>query len=169
MADPRICLTACVTQATIGVEPDLGTALFRVLRALRRHTAGEPVDGPALLVLHQIGCAGPVRLSDLAATLGLDASTVSRHVRGLEESGYVTRAGDPGDRRAALLAPTPTGRATLDDATARRKALLDAALAAWAPQDRAALSHLLGRLADDLAGPRRAPAAPSPHAIPETP
>ena len=153
-----------MTQATTGVEPDLGAVLFRVLRALRRQTAGEPVDGPALVVLQQIGCAGPLRLSDLAAALGLDASTVSRQVRALEESGYVRRAGDPVDRRAALLGLEPAGRRLLDQAIARRRALLEHALAHWAPEDRAALSELLSRLADDLARPGR----PSPADSPET-
>ena len=135
---------------TAGGSGDLAVLLFRLARALKQVTAGDPVEGPALAVLHQLGCSGPSRLSDLAAQLGLDASTVSRHVRSLEMGGYVARTDDPADRRAALLAATAPGRHARDAALARRRALLDATLADWSPADRQALTTLLGRLADDL-------------------
>jgi len=50
-----------------------------------------------------------LRVSELAGCMGLDASTASRHVRHLEDGGYLARTGDPGDRRASRVRLTPKG------------------------------------------------------------
>lgn len=138
--------------------PDLPAALlaalFRVARALRSATSGDGVDGPLLVVLSEAAGSGQARLADLASSLGLDASTVSRHVRALTEAGLLARAGDPADRRAARVSITPAGRRALEAGLRRRRALLDVALADWAPGERETLANLVARLADDLAAPR---------------
>lgn len=131
--------------------PDLVGVLFRVLRNLRRVTAGAAVDGPAAHLLQTLCARGSCRLSDLASEVGLDASTVSRHVRSLEEAGYIARTEHPGDRRASLLTLTPAGSDALKVAVEHRRAVLDDALRSWSSTDRTQLTSLLGRLADDLA------------------
>jgi DNA-binding MarR family transcriptional regulator len=91
-----------------------------------------------------------VRPSDIAADLGLDASTVSRHLRTLEQLGLVERTDDPDDRRAQRLALSDRGHEVLDRAIAQRQAVVAAALADWSEADRRSLERLLVRLADDL-------------------
>lgn len=53
---------------------------------------------------------GTASLSDVAASLGLDLSTVSRVADGLVGRGLLKRETDPRDRRRCLLCPTEAGR-----------------------------------------------------------
>lgn len=140
-----------MSQPTDTVTAALVPALYRVLRAMRQMSAGDPVEGPTLGVLHQMRSIGAPRLSELAADVGLDISTVSRQVRALEHTGWVARTADPDDRRAARLELTPAGSAALDAAVDRRRTAMRAATVAWTDKDRQTLATLLTRLADDLA------------------
>lgn len=138
--------------AKSGLEPpdDLVPALFQIARRLRQATGPAPVDQAGLVVLHRIACGEGPRPTDLATDLGLDASTVSRHLRGLADLGLVERADDPGDRRAQRVTLSPAGTRVLAEALDRRRALLEAAVADWSETDRQALTSLLVRLARAL-------------------
>ncbi|WP_020577184.1 MarR family winged helix-turn-helix transcriptional regulator [Actinopolymorpha alba] len=141
------------TQDPQGTPRDTSEALLvtlmRMLRLIKRaHDA--PIEPALQYVLYNVNCTGPLRLSDLAAQVQLDISTVSRHVRALEVSGHLERAADPADKRAALLSVTESGRKVLHDTFARRRAVLSTALSAWPEADLNTLEHLLNRLADDL-------------------
>lgn len=129
---------------------DLYAAFVRVGRGFKRLGTASPVDGPTLGLLYEIEQRGPLRPSDLASCVGLDASTVSRHVAGLERLGYVDRATDPEDRRATRLVLTGEGADVLVTAMAHRSRLVNDALAGWSDSDQATLERLLHRLADDL-------------------
>jgi DNA-binding MarR family transcriptional regulator len=89
-------------------------------------------------------------MSELAAQACLDQSTVSRHLRHLEDDDLVTRTPDPDDRRATLLELSPAGREVLESHIRARSQLIASATATWSDEDRAALTRLLSRLADDL-------------------
>jgi DNA-binding MarR family transcriptional regulator len=128
------------------VVPDL----FRVVRRLRRMSEPSTVDLAALLLLHRLGCGGPLRPSDLAGEVGLDVSTVSRHVRSLEEATLVSRQPDPADGRSFLLSVTERGAMVMAESLARREQALDRVLATWPEAEAADLRRLLARLADDL-------------------
>ena len=66
-------------------------------------------DPGAFPVLHHLAVRGPSRQGPLADALGLDASTVSRHVRSLVADGWVEVARDPDDGRATVLTITARG------------------------------------------------------------
>jgi DNA-binding MarR family transcriptional regulator len=51
-----------------------------------------------------------LRVSELAATFGITASSITQLVTGLEERGYVGRTMDPEDRRAVRVSLTEAGR-----------------------------------------------------------
>lgn len=130
---------------------ELVGALYAVAHRAKHLGGGDPADQAGLYLLgHLVTPDAPLRISDLAGRCGLDLSTVSRHVRTLAERGYVARGEDPGDRRAAVLALTPSGRAALDAAQARRAAAFAAHLTHWSGQDLDRLTALLHRLAADL-------------------
>ncbi|GAA2710786.1 MarR family winged helix-turn-helix transcriptional regulator [Micromonospora olivasterospora] len=87
---------------------------------------------------------------ELALRAGLDPSTVSRAVAGLVAQGLVERRTDAADKRVAVLAVTPAGRAALADTENWYGAVLDRALTGWTPAEAAALSAALARFTHDI-------------------
>ncbi len=136
------------TDATTGQQ--LVVSLLGVSRRLKARLPQSNLDPAMMFVLHQVQVNGSLRVSELAGCMGLDASTASRHVRHLEDGGYLARTGDPGDRRASRVRLTPKGRGALTRAMRARAAVVDRAIADWPDHDRATLTTLMTRLADSL-------------------
>jgi DNA-binding MarR family transcriptional regulator len=147
-----------VRAAERGVVCEIEQALSYLMRgsvSLRLHERIAADTGLALEracygVLGRIADRGPLRLSELALTMALDPSTVSRHVRELERQGLAERASDPSDARAVMLAPTAAGREVLERVRAARRERMEQVLARWPVHDRKELARLLARLADDF-------------------
>ena len=130
-------------------------ATIRIGRRMRQRLPGEELEFSLIALMKALAHRGALRLTDLAGVLDLDASTVSRHVRTLEERGLVTRTTDPDDGRATRLALTDEGRERLEAGASRRRALIAELLEDWSPDDRETLRRLLTRLADDVLEHRR--------------
>ena len=128
---------------------DLVAALSALVTQLKRRS-GDPEASARAFLLGHVERMEPVRATDLADHVGLDVSTISRHLRGLEDAGLLERSPDPDDRRASLLHVTDEGRLFLDRSARARIALLASATARWSPAEVAELSRLLTRLSDDL-------------------
>jgi DNA-binding MarR family transcriptional regulator len=133
------------------VEEAVLVTTVRVGRRLRQRLPGEELEFSSIALMKTLAHHGQMRLSSLAATLDLDASTVSRHVRSLEDRGLIERATDPADGRASVVAVTAEGLERLEQGGARRRAMIADLLADWSEEDREALRRLLNRLADDVA------------------
>ena len=143
-----------LTEPTASAETaeDAVMSLMMALgRQLRHRQPGDAIDYSAFPILKLLCHQGPMRVSAVAHVLGLDASTVSRHVTQLEERGLLARAGDPDDRRATRVGVSELGRSTLRDALAVRIGLIGAALDDWSEEERETLRVLLKRLVDSLA------------------
>lgn len=127
-------------------------ALLRIARTVFRPSPGAAgqIDKAGYVTLARLGHCGAVRLSDLAATMDLDLSTVSRQVKNLEAIGMVSRCADPDDRRAAVVDLTAAGRQELARQREQRFQTLTAAFAALPARDRDRLVHLLDQLASHL-------------------
>ena len=80
----------------------------------------------ALVVL---ASRGPQRMVDLAAALGVAPSTAGRMCDRLVRKGLIRRHRARADRRAVLVSVTAAGRVVVDQATARRRALIEETLA----------------------------------------
>jgi DNA-binding MarR family transcriptional regulator len=134
-------------------------AVGRVLRVSRSPRFGDAIRGRAGIkldrasygVLERTGALGPVRLSDLAAELGVDVSTVSRQVQALEHKGLVDREPDPDDGRAMLLQLTRKGKAVRSKMQAAWQETIAGVLVNWKPADISEFAVLLDRFASDLA------------------
>lgn len=126
-------------------------------RRLKTRLAGDAIDPVFLPLLHTLRCSGPTRLNDLAAAAQLDASTVSRHVRQLEDQGFITRTEHPDDGRARLVQVSELGDRCLDVTFEHRRALIGDALADWSPGDREQLRAVLNRLTHSLNAPTQRP------------
>ena len=135
--------------------------LVRYLSSPRtwRQIAGSadiPLDRARYVVLRAVAETEPVRTTVLAEHVGVDPSTMSRHVTVLDQAGYVTRTADPDDGRAQAVSLTPAGREVMEKARAARHDLITDALAEWDDAERTHLAALLGRLADDFLRVERA-------------
>jgi len=141
--------TAGAGVATTRPGDDIVSAIVAVVGQLKRRS-GDPEASARAFLLGHVERMEPVRATDLADHVGLDVSTISRHLRGLEDAGLLERSPDPDDRRASLLHVTDEGRLFLDRSARARIALLASATARWSPAEVAELSRLLTRLSDDL-------------------
>jgi DNA-binding MarR family transcriptional regulator len=121
-----------------------------VARRVKPRTADARLDPASVYVLHHVEAHAPLRVSELAKCMALDSSTVSRHIRHLEENGYLSRTDDPDDRRATRVGLTERGRAILDESMRARAAVVDAATADWSEADRETLRTLMTRLAANI-------------------
>ena len=127
------------------------SALMAIGRLMRQRGEGEDFEPGTFWLLHSLRCQGAIRLTDLAAKLGLDASTVSRHITHLEKkSGLVERTPDPLDGRAQLLKISPKGRQLLDLGLARRRARLTGHFENWDRDDVETLERLLNRFVQEV-------------------
>lgn len=139
-----------IEDAVAASDDELFRALATLIQRIRRSHTHETDTGARTFLLAHVDRLGPVRMSDLATTACLDQSTVSRHLRSLEEQGLVTRSPDPADGRATLLELSGSGREVLERAVAARSQQIADATAGWSAADRATLTRLLTRLAQDL-------------------
>lgn len=111
-------------------------ALFSVIRRMRAVGPEETIDLPSMYVLYQVLVQPGVRVSTVAGEVGLDASTVSRHVQALTKLGYLARTRADDDKRAAALQITDRGRGVIEQVARSRAALFMEAFQGWTPEDR---------------------------------
>jgi DNA-binding MarR family transcriptional regulator len=134
------------------IERELGVLLHRVRRrtvmsAAAVHSHLQPAAFPVLLfVVDHEG----VHAADVVEHFGIDKGAVSRHVAHLETLGLLTRACDPGDRRAQTIVPTELARDRVDAVRAARREVVAGQLADWSAEDLAGLATLLGRYNSSL-------------------
>jgi DNA-binding MarR family transcriptional regulator len=131
-------------------EDALMSLMMALGRRMRQRQPGDEIDYSAFPLLKLLSHQGPMRLSALAAVLGLDASTVSRHARQLEDRGLLERSLDPDDRRASRVAVSEQGNACLAKGFETRKQLMTHALDGWTDEERDTLRELLHRLVQTL-------------------
>jgi len=99
----------------------------------------------ALVVL---ASRGPQRLVDLAGALAVTPSTAGRMCDRLVRKGLIRRHRARADRRAVQVSITAAGRDVVDQATARRRALIAAILARLPAGRQAAVAEALRAFAE---------------------
>lgn len=141
--DPHVALEHALTRfVRRAFLPTVGEAT--------RRRAGVNLERAAYVTLARVAALGEARLSDLAASMGLDVSTASRHAKRLVEDGYVEVAPDPDDARARRYAPTAAGRDALRRVRDARIAHLQRILHDWDAHDLHTLADGLERVVDAL-------------------
>lgn len=124
-------------------------ARVRSLELIARNAKVE-VDRSSILILMSLHRRGPLRLSDLAADIGLDRSTISRQVDAAVRAGYVQKTNDAADARASLLALTARGQTARQKLSEAWRAIVADALETWTAEEQAQFSHLLDKLVAQL-------------------
>jgi DNA-binding MarR family transcriptional regulator len=124
--------------------------LLTLGRRMRQRIEGDELDYSLIPVLKSLWENGPTRHTTLAERLMLDASTVSRKVRHLEDRGLVGVRNDEQDGRARQVEILPEGRRLLRQMIGRRHRLISSVLEGWPAPDRERLGELLDRFNRDL-------------------
>jgi DNA-binding MarR family transcriptional regulator len=124
--------------------------IVRRQRRASREGFGTSVTHGQFRVLRTLDNADqPLRLSELAARLGIVPRSATSVVDDLEAAGLVERQPDPNDRRATLVDLTPDGRQILTTLRKNRREVMLTQLSRLTPADQQTLIHLLQRLAED--------------------
>jgi DNA-binding MarR family transcriptional regulator len=83
----------------------------RLGQLVERELAADGVGSNDYAILSLIGVRGPVRLTEVAAELGMPLTTASDAVRRLVDRGHAVRLPNPDDGRSALFKLTAEGDA----------------------------------------------------------
>jgi len=133
------------------------TRLRRALRtSIRTDYTWEALPMARVELLMALQEHQPVRVGRLANLLRLAPNTVSGLVQAVVESGLVTRAPDPADRRVAVVELTPAGHAQLADWERAHQQRIGDALGRLPASEQASIRGALPALAllvDHLATP----------------
>jgi DNA-binding MarR family transcriptional regulator len=133
------------------------------MAVLRERMQGEiGLDLGQIDFLEHLVLGGAARMSDLAETLRVDASTATRAVQRLVDRGLAARAGDPRDARCVMVEPTADGRALHEELAASRQAAMRELLAGFTAAERRQLADGMERLVaalDEFVAERATPAA----------
>jgi DNA-binding MarR family transcriptional regulator len=100
---------------------ELRLVIGRLIRSIRQHNAGglTPSQVSALATIEELG---PIRISDLATRESMGAPVATRVTTSLEDLGYIKRVQDSQDKRACLVALTPSGQKVLKNLWEERTA-----------------------------------------------
>lgn len=116
----------------------LRVAIMRVSRRLRVDIGGGTITAGQYSVLIYL-CKQPRSLGQLAESERVQAPSMTRIAKGLEEQGFVERTANPADARQVLIAITAAGRDIVEKVRGQRTAWLSRHVAELGPQDRAVL------------------------------
>lgn len=130
-------------------DAELIEALVRLWRAL--HTVAAPTrDGDITVqqfwLLRQLRREGPMRVTDLAAALGIAQNTVTAACKRLEARALITRQRTTQDERVVQVELTDVGAARVDAWRAYRHEAYADLVSDLSPEEQTQLQHLLDRL-----------------------
>lgn len=139
-------------EAAIGAVELQLSLLWRRGRAISQHLSRsvhpemEPAAYGLLTILER---EGAMRLTDLAASIGVGKPSVSRQITFLENVGLVRKEADPSDGRAQAISLTAKGSRQMRTVQAARKEVFHARLAAWSETELRQLATLMAKLNAD--------------------
>jgi MarR family transcriptional regulator, transcriptional regulator for hemolysin len=128
------------------VGPHLRIAAKSARMLLERHLTQAGASFGTWTVLAMLESRGPVIQRVLAASLGIEGATLTRHVDRLEELGLVHRNRAGADRRYALVDLTADGLAMCHELDAIARAANDQLLDGFSGAETAQLKSMLQRL-----------------------
>ena len=122
------------TDAALASE--LRTSVMRLARRLRRMRADTTLSLGQLAALGTIDRHGAMTPGELAAHERVQPPSMTRIVKALEETGYVTRTAHPTDGRQVVVALTEQGAHLLKEDRRQREAWLAQRLRELSPEER---------------------------------
>jgi DNA-binding MarR family transcriptional regulator len=134
------------------IQRELVVLIRRSLRGAVLQGEGQEhrLDLPAYSLLIRLADDGPQRSGDLARSLGVDKSTMSRQVSALEKAGLVAREEDPDDGRAYQVSISGDGRRSLERTRSERRQAYRELIGHWSESDRRDFARLLAQYNADM-------------------
>ena len=115
---------------------------------------GHPLDMAKIFACDAVADlqdqGAPVTVKDVALTLDLEHSTVSRLLGELEDDGLITRGVDPSDRRKTTVELTELGHSVVSDSTTISRTFTRLLLADWTKTEVEELARVMNRLAGTI-------------------
>ena len=130
---------------------DAVLAASRALIAVATQSLGSAAEETTIAqyrALVVLSSRGPQRMVDLAAALGVTPPTAGRMCDRLLRKGLIRRHRARADRREVLVSITAAGRAVVDQATRRRRALIAGILTRLPARQQPAVAAALTAFAD---------------------
>lgn len=128
------------------VGPHLRIAAKSARMLLERHLTQAGASFGTWTVLAVLESAGPMIQRVLAASLGIEGPTLTRHLDRLAELGLIRRNRDGADRRYALVELTSAGRMLCRELDTIARAANDELLSGFSEDETAQLKSMLQRL-----------------------
>jgi DNA-binding MarR family transcriptional regulator len=132
------------------LESQMAVLGRRIENAQRHSTSYQKMDRAAYLIARTLEEMGTASVNELARTLALDGSTVTRQVAAMEARSSVQRKPHPDDGRAWVISLTTAGRREMNAISGARRKRFAVILAAWEPADIENLVTILTRFNESL-------------------
>lgn len=140
------------TQSTVAeLAALLRPSLLRLTRIVRNQRVDTSVTLTHLSAMATLLKHGPMSAGELATCEKVQPPSMTKVLATLEDRGLVTREPHPSDKRQAIIAITPDGKALLDEETLSRDRWLSLRLEMLTADERALLDRvvpILDKLAD---------------------
>lgn len=132
----------------------IGESLDRISTAARRSVRiaaaalADDLQPAAWPVFREVVRVEQVQASAIVATLGMDKSAVSRHLKDLRAHGLIAARRDESDARIVWITVTPAGRERLAVVTATLQARVRARMDGWSAEDVDRFAELVARFSN---------------------
>jgi DNA-binding MarR family transcriptional regulator len=130
--------------------PDEDT-IFELLQALHKGISPKfercaGITPTRFRLLQELFGVSEISQISLQKTLDIDAAAVTRHLRGLEDSGMIARRNNPADNRVTLVSLTDHGREHINSYREEKTRFISELLTGFNEQERTVLAEMLTRL-----------------------
>jgi DNA-binding MarR family transcriptional regulator len=137
-----------------GHQPD-EERIFELLQALNKGISPKfercaGISPTRLRLLHELFQVEEISQIALQKEIDIDAAAITRHLKGLEESGMVNRRNNPVDNRVTLVSLTQQGRDKVHSYKEEKKRFISSLLTGFDEQDRKSLVDKLARLQHNI-------------------
>ncbi len=137
-----------------GREDSLVRTLGRTARVMRSHLEATMADVPGGMgtwwVLRHLHNAGPQAQADIARSVGVAGSTLTRRMEQMEADGLITRTADDTDNRRIVVSISEQGEALRKAQRERTEAEEGRLVEGVAPEDLEALQRVIERIRENL-------------------
>jgi DNA-binding MarR family transcriptional regulator len=129
--------------------------IFELLQVLNKGISPKfercaGISPTRLRLLHELFQVEEISQIALQKEIDIDAAAITRHLKGLEESGMVARRNNPTDNRVTLVSLTQQGRDKVHCYKEEKNRFISSLLTGFNGQERESLMNMLTRLQHNI-------------------